>query len=237
LPQLSGSQARISQLEARLELLEARLRQNSRNSSLPPSTDHSRGAFERLLPPEPSRSRTVTSDRHRAYTYLSQRSWQICWAHLLRDFQAVAEQEATRPLGEALLQSGRDLFDLWHAFRRYEIAREQLQARMRPMQARVRRLLRRARDSDHWRAAPLGRDLLRYWPSLWSFLRVAEVEPTSRSWHEFDAIDLDYGTSATRSLNKSFMIPNVWFFVRITTTNSRRVAVSLKWSVLCTHPL
>jgi transposase len=141
----------------------------------------SRGAFERLLPPEPSSPRTVTSDRHRAYTYLSQRSWQICWAHLLRDFEAVAEQEATRPLGEALLQSGRDLFDLWHAFRRGQIAREQLQAHARPVQARIGRLLRRARDSNHWCAAPLGRDLLRYWGSLWTFLSVAEVEPTNNA--------------------------------------------------------
>jgi transposase len=141
----------------------------------------SRGAFERLLPPEAATARTVTSDRHRAYTYLSQRSWQICWAHLVRDFQAVSEHEATRPLGEALLASGRELFDLWHAYRRNEIAREQLQARMRPVQARVGRLLRRARDSDHWRASPLGRELLRYWPSLWTFLWVSEVEPTNNA--------------------------------------------------------
>jgi transposase len=99
----------------------------------------------------------------------------------LRDFQAVAEQEATRPLGEALLASGRDLFALWHAFLGGEISRKTLQARMRPVQARVGRLLRRARDSDHWRAAPLGRDLLRYWPSLWTFLSVAEVEPTNNA--------------------------------------------------------
>lgn len=141
----------------------------------------SRGAFERLLPPEPSRLRTVTSDRHRAYTYLSQRSWQICWAHLVRDFQAVAEQAATRPLGEALLASGRELFALWHAFQRGELDRPGLQARMRPVQARVGRLLRRARDSDHWRAAPLGRELLRYWGSLWTFLWVSEVEPTNNA--------------------------------------------------------
>jgi transposase len=141
----------------------------------------SRGAFERLLPPEPARRRTVTSDRHRAYTYLSQTSWQICWAHLLRDFQAVAEQEATRPLGEALLARGHELFALWHAFQRGEISRQQLQARMRPVQARVGRLLRRARDSDHWRAAPLGRELLRYWGSVWTFLWVVEVEPTNNA--------------------------------------------------------
>jgi transposase len=52
---------------------------------------------------------------------------------------------------------------------------------LRPVQARLCRLLRRARDSGHWKAAGMVRDLLRQWKSLWTFARVAGVEPTNNA--------------------------------------------------------
>jgi transposase len=52
---------------------------------------------------------------------------------------------------------------------------------MRPVQANMARLRRRARDSGHWKAAGLGRDLLRQWKSLWTFLWVEGVEPTNNA--------------------------------------------------------
>jgi len=49
-----------------------------------------------------------------------------------------------------------ELFDHWHAFRRGEIDRARLQERLRPPQARLCRLLRRARDSSHGKGAGLA---------------------------------------------------------------------------------
>src|SRR5439155_238585 len=74
-----------------------------------------------------------------------------------------------------------ELFDHWHACRRGEIDRATFQQRLRPPQARLCRLLRRARDSGHWKGAGLARDLLRHWPSLWTFARVEGVEPTNNA--------------------------------------------------------
>jgi transposase len=143
----------------------------------------SRAALERLLPPvTEGTQRTVTSDRHRAYLHLKGRDRQVCWSHLARDFQALAElRDEAKALGEAALSQTRELFRLWHAFRRGEIDRGELAGRMRPVQAKLARLLRRARDSGHWKAAGLGRDLLRQWESLWSFLWVEGVEPTNNA--------------------------------------------------------
>ena len=83
--------------------------------------------------------------------------------------------------GEGALAVADELFDHWHAFRAGEIDRPTLQQRLRPTQARLCRLLRRARDSGHWKGAGLARDLLRHWPSLWTFARVEGVEPTNNA--------------------------------------------------------
>jgi len=142
----------------------------------------SRAAFERLLPPVAPGARTVTSDRYRAYMHLRGDEHQLCWSHLIRDFTALAElKDGGQATGAAALVVADELFDHWHAFRRGEIDRATFQQRLRPPQARLCRLLRRARDSGHWKGAGLARDLLRHWPSLWTFARVEGVEPTNNA--------------------------------------------------------
>jgi transposase len=143
----------------------------------------SRVALERSLPPVAAgRERTVSSDRHRAYLHLQGRERQVCWSHLARDFQALAEmRDEAKAIGEAALEQTRQLFRLWHTCRRGEIDRPERAKRMRPVQAKLARLLRHTRDSGHWKAAGLGRDLLRHWKSLFTFVSVAGVEPTNNA--------------------------------------------------------
>jgi transposase len=50
---------------------------------------------------------------------------------------------------------------------------------MVPVRMRFRRLLRCAAASPDRRARAFGRDLLRLWPALWTFLRIKGVEPTN----------------------------------------------------------
>ena len=107
----------------------------------------------------------------------------MCWSHLIRDFTALAEwaDAVGAGIGAGALATAEELFTHWYAFRSGAIDRRTLQQRLRPVQARLCRRLRRARDSGHWRAAGLARDLLRQWPSLWTFARVAGVEPTNNA--------------------------------------------------------
>jgi transposase len=140
----------------------------------------SRAAFERLL--EPRAGRTLTSDRYGVYRHGGLCSWQICWAHLLRDFQGLIEsKDGSSAHGALALEMAHAMFGLWHAFVRGEIERGELQERLRPIQARLLCRLRRARRSEAKAAASLSRELLRCRKSLWTFATVEGVEPTNNA--------------------------------------------------------
>ncbi len=68
---------------------------------------------------------------------------------------------------------------MWHRFRAGACDRPALQRRLVPLQARLGRLLRRGRHSPDGKAAGLCRELTKWWSALWTFARVAGVEPTN----------------------------------------------------------
>jgi transposase len=143
----------------------------------------SRAAFELLLPPRKDGSRrTVICDRYSAYQHLQGDERQVCWAHLLREFTELSQMrgEAQR-LGEALLGGTGWLFELWHAYRRGELDWAGLQGWMGRVQAQFAEMLGVAKASEHWRAGPLGRELMKQWECLWTFVRVPGVEPTNNA--------------------------------------------------------
>jgi transposase len=144
------------------------------------SASRSREAFQRLVPFDPAR--TVTCDRYSAYQHLVGDQRQVCWAHLLRDFTALSQTSGeAATLGVGLVAATKESFALWYRYRAGEIDRSALQSQMDPMQERVRRLLEEGRASQHWKAAPLGTELLKQWESLWTFVRVWGVEPTNNA--------------------------------------------------------
>jgi transposase len=140
----------------------------------------SREAFQALVPFDPGR--TVTCDRSSAYLYLTGDQRQVCWAHLLRDFVALSQVTgAARAIGAGLVLATQELFAVWYRYRAGEIDRSALQTQMEPVQARVRTLLEEGRASQHWKAGPLGNELLKQWESLWTFVRLGGVEPTNNA--------------------------------------------------------
>jgi transposase len=143
----------------------------------------SRAAFELLLPPRAEgRRRTVICDRFSAYQHLQGDERQVCWAHLLREFTQLSQMTGeVKGLGESLRAATAWLFEGWHAHRNGEIDRAGLSAWMGPVQAQIWELLSLAKRSDHWRAAPLGRELLKQWECLWTFVRLEGVEPTNNA--------------------------------------------------------
>ena len=67
----------------------------------------------------------VGSDRCPSYNWLTNDHRQVCWAHLLRDFQAMAERSgASAEIGTSLLKSGHRLFHWWHKVRDGTMSRE-----------------------------------------------------------------------------------------------------------------
>jgi transposase len=144
------------------------------------SPHRSREAFEAFVPFDPAR--TVTCDRYSAYLYLTGDQRQVCWAHLLRDFVALSQATgAEQAIGAELVAATKEMFALWYRYRVGEIDRSGVQSQMEPVQERVRRLLEEGRASQHWKAGPLGTELLKQWASLWTFVRLEGVEPTNNA--------------------------------------------------------
>lgn len=123
----------------------------------------------------------VTSDRHRPYLKLSPESHQVCWSHLIRNFQALVDRGGGLAVwGADFLALSRLVFRLWHLYREGTIERATLQAAMAPVQAAFHGLLvRGAQRCD----APEGlcQELLNHEAALWTFVREERVEPTNNA--------------------------------------------------------
>jgi transposase len=123
----------------------------------------------------------VCSDRWAAYDYLDPTRRQLCWAHLLRDFTAHSEGMGEQEdFGNAGLVVAHDLFKAWQQFQQ-DGDRAALQARIAPLQAKLRTELehasRKSTKTKYHRQ--FARNLLKRWPGLWTFNHTDGVEPTN----------------------------------------------------------
>jgi transposase len=122
----------------------------------------------------------LNSDRWSAYNWLPISLRQLCWSHLLRDFQAFVERGGeSRRIGEAILAQSDQMFDWWHRIRDGTMTRAAFQAKMKPVQQKVGELLRQGAACTHDKTAGTCRDILKREEALWTFVRVEGVEPTN----------------------------------------------------------
>lgn len=123
----------------------------------------------------------VGSDRHKPYLGLPPNRHQLCWSHLIRNFQALVDRKGRMGVwGADFLELSRLVFRLWHLFREGTIDRGMLQAAIAPIQAALHVLLSQgARRCD----APEGmcQELLKHEDALWTFVREEGVEPTNNA--------------------------------------------------------
>jgi transposase len=123
----------------------------------------------------------VHCDRARMYLSLERLQW--CWAHLKRDFQALADQHdgQAKRLGYDLLRGTRELFGHWANYRDGTISRAALQRRMAPVRRTVERLLLRGIASGNRLLVGMCRELHAHRAWLWAFVRQEGVEPTNNA--------------------------------------------------------
>jgi transposase len=122
----------------------------------------------------------AVSDRWSAYNWLDTRLRQLCWSHLLRDFQTFVERGgASQQIGEALLAQAELMFQWWHRVRDGTMSRATFQEQMQAVQLKVGELLRQGTACDHRKTAGTCRDILKREEALWTFVRVEGVEPTN----------------------------------------------------------
>lgn len=125
----------------------------------------------------------VGSDRYSAYRYLPLERRQLCWAHLIREFRKIAAyNHHQRPFGERLLDIATRVFAVWYRFRADAIDRPTLLLDLAPLQAELHQALEDGLDPPHAVVAgALCGNLLDSWPALWTFARIAGVEPTNNA--------------------------------------------------------
>jgi transposase len=131
---------------------------------------------------DPSAGQVITTDRYKGYLWLPLYQRQICWAHLLRDFQAMVDRAgAGSAIGEELLCCAEALFTWWYRVRDGTLSRSTFQryaAELRPL---VRSQLEAGAVCACAKTAGACRELLAVEPALWTFVRVEGVEPTNNA--------------------------------------------------------
>jgi len=127
-------------------------------------------------------SGTITSDRAKAYDSQPLRRRQLCWAHLLRDFQAMIDRGGPgRGVGEALLEHAQVLFAWWHWVRDGTWKRSTFQSYVRTLRASFKVELQWGTQNACPKTAATCRELLFREAALWTFVRVEGIEPTNNS--------------------------------------------------------
>lgn len=118
----------------------------------------------------------LTSDRYAAYAFIDAERRQVCWAHLLRDFNRIAlRQGLAGQIGRRLLGLGLVMF------RKRE--KDQLSGTvLNGLQRRTRAALERgSSQSQCTRTANTCTNILKLWPALWSFTTNDVLVPTNNA--------------------------------------------------------
>jgi Transposase IS66 family. len=124
----------------------------------------------------------LVTDRWSAYTWYPRRWRQVCWAHLLRDIEAMIERGGrSAEIGEALQRRARRMFHWWHRVREGTLKRTSFQLYMRPLKREVERLLEAGQTWGVAKTEGVCREILKLREALWTFVRVEGVEPTNNA--------------------------------------------------------
>jgi transposase len=153
------------------------------------------GRLATLFSVRPSRSREelhgligedfagiVVSDRYSAYNHLDDHCRQFCWAHLLRDFQAMIDRGGTSAtVGTQLKASGQELIHQWKRLQSQQIRRATFDGHYRRLRSEILDALLEGSECDHSKTAETCRRLSNECYSLFVFLHHEGVSPTNNA--------------------------------------------------------
>jgi transposase len=124
----------------------------------------------------------LVTDRWSAYTWYPAWRRQVCWAHLLRDIEAMIERGGpSQAIGEALRAQARQMFHWWHRVRDGTLTQASFASYMRPVRREVERLLEAGQQCGVPQTAGVCRQVLKVRQALWTFVRHTGVEPTNNA--------------------------------------------------------
>lgn len=123
----------------------------------------------------------MTCDRAKMYWQCGRLQW--CWAHLIRDFQALIDHpdHQVKRLGHDLMRPTKELFRLWARCRDGTITRRGFERLMIPVRQEIEALLLRGVFSGNPRLWGMCQELHDHRQWLWTFVEVEGVEPTNNA--------------------------------------------------------
>ncbi len=124
----------------------------------------------------------LITDHWSVYSFWGLARMQLCWAHLKRDFTAIAERTGeSRRIGKALLEEVRLLFDWWRRLKEGKIERATFKRYVAPLKERVWELFAQGATCRQRKTAGTCRELRDLFPALWTFVSVEGIEPTNNA--------------------------------------------------------
>ena len=124
----------------------------------------------------------LVTDRYSAYNWYPVRWRQVCWAHLLRDFEAIRGRGgASEEIGEAVLAKAHQMLRWWHRVCEGTLQRSTFRAYMRPLSREVEHLLEAGSRCGVSATEGMCHELLKRREALWTFVQVEGVEPTNNA--------------------------------------------------------
>jgi transposase len=124
----------------------------------------------------------LVPDRCSAYRWYPTWRRRLCWAHPVRDIEAlIARGEPSQAIGEALQEQAGQMFHWWHGFRSETLTHTTFAHYMWP----VRREVERRPDAGQTCGVPkterVRREILKLRQALWTFMRYEGVELTNNA--------------------------------------------------------
>jgi transposase len=124
----------------------------------------------------------VVSDRYSAYSHLEDHCHQFCWAHLIRDFQAMIDRgRCSAEVGVVLKQCGQELIHHWNRLQSQQIQRCTFDSHYRNLRSRILDALHRGSLCDESKTAETCRRLSNECFSLFVFVHHEGVSPTNNA--------------------------------------------------------
>ena len=124
----------------------------------------------------------LVSDRFSAYNWYPVRWRQLCWAHLLRDIEAmIGRGGGSQAIGEALRRHAHQMFHWWHRVRDGTLKRSSFRSYMTPVRREVERLLEAGSRCGVPKTEGVCRDILKRRQALWTLVHLEGVEPTNNA--------------------------------------------------------
>ncbi len=122
----------------------------------------------------------LVTDRYSVYNWYPVRWRQLCWSHLLRDFEAIRGRGGLcEEIGEALLGQAHQMFEWWHRVREGTLKRSTFRSYMTPLRREVERLLEAGSQCGVAKTEGTCREILKRREGLWTFVQIEGVEPTN----------------------------------------------------------